>query len=299
MASIGLSAYGMTGARLLELAVSADALGFDALWIGEHLLRPVVQTGEHPSTGTVQHHKGPLIDVGTELTDPLVVHAAIAARTERIKLGTAVYLAPLRHPLHTARSTITVQELSGGRLLLGVGAGWQQEEFDAFGIPFRTRISRTEECVEVLRRAWSGEEFGYRGTHFAFDAVQVHPRPVDIPVIMGGNAQAALARAARLGDGWFTSGTPAFDEARRLVAEVHRHREEHGRTGPFTTYVRAPKPDIAELRRYEEHGMADLVLWADAVWHGRTSAERHDNLAAFAERAGLTPVAAPKGGALA
>ncbi|MET8800977.1 TIGR03619 family F420-dependent LLM class oxidoreductase [Nocardia sp. NPDC004568] len=299
MASIGLSAYGMTAATLVELAVSADALGFDALWIGEHLLRPVTQTGEHPSTGTTQHHKGPLIDTDTELTDPLVVHAAVAARTERIKMGTSVYLAPLRHPLHTARSTITVQELSGGRLLLGVGVGWQQEEFAAFDVPFRTRVSRTEECVEILRAAWSGAEFAHSGKHFRFDAVQVHPRQVEIPVIMGGNAPLALARAARLGDGWFTSGTPDFAEARRLVAEIHEQREVQRRTGPFTTYVRAPKADVAELRRYEDGGLTDLVLWADNVWRGRTLEERRDNLAAFAADAGLTPVAVSRGGALA
>lgn len=291
MASIGLSAYGMTGAELVELAVAADAVGFDALWVGEHVLRPVAQASEHPSTGTAQHHSGPLIAVETELTDPLVVHAAIAARTYRIKLGTAVYLAPLRHPLHTARSTITLQELSGGRLLLGVGAGWLEEEFDAFGVPFRTRVSRTEECVEVLRAAWSGTAFSHEGRHFRFDPVQVHPRRVDIPVILGGNSPAALARAARIGDGWFTSGTPSFDEARRLVGEVRRHRADTGAAGAFTCYVRAPAPDTAELRRYRDHGMDHLVLWADTVWRGRTLDERRDNLAAFAESAGLVPVA--------
>lgn len=299
MATIGLSAYGMTGAELVDLAVSADALGFDALWLGEHLLRPAVQTGEHPSTGTAQHHSGPLIDTETELIDPLVVHAAIAARTGRIKLGTAVYLAPLRHPLHTARSTITVQELSGGRLLLGVGVGWQREEFAAFDVPFRTRFSRTEECVEILRAAWSGVEFAHHGTHFDFDAVQVHPRRVQIPVIMGGNAPAALARAAQLGDGWFTSGTPDFDEARRLVGELHEQRARHRRTGPFTTYVRVPEADAAEVRRYQDSGLTDLVLWADTLWRGRTSEERRENLATFAENAGLMPVAAAGGGALA
>ncbi|NGP08702.1 TIGR03619 family F420-dependent LLM class oxidoreductase [Rhodococcus sp. 14C212] len=293
MTSVGLSAYGMTGNDLVELAACADGLGFDALWIGEHVLRPLVHAGEHPSAGTSQHHSGPIIDIETELVDPWIVHAAIAAVTTRIKLGTAVYLAPLRHPLHTARTTITVQEMSGGRVLFGVGAGWLEEEFDAFGVPFRTRMSRTEECLEVLRKAWSGTAFRHEGKHFRFEDVQVHPRPVEIPVILGGNSPAALARASRLGDGWFTSGTPTFVESLEMVREVHRLREGLGKVGEFPCYVRLAEVDVAEFERYCDHGMGDLVIWADMVWRGRTHRERCDRLAAIADKLGLQP--APSG----
>lgn len=285
MATIGLSAYGMAGGELVELAACADELGFDTLWLGEHVVRPLTQRSAHPTSGTRQHHSGPLVAERTELIDPWAVHAAIAAVTTGIKLGTAVYVAALRHPLHTARTTITVQELSGGRVVFGVGVGWLEEEFDAFDVPFRTRVSRTEECLAILRAAWRGEPFSHHGRHFRIDRVQVHSRPVDIPVVLGGNGPKALARAATLGDGWFTSGTPEFDDALRMVREIRRVREQHGRPGPFTCYVRIPSVD--EVGRYRDHDMTDLVLWADTVWQGRTLDEKRDRLAAAADRLGL------------
>ncbi|WP_420750815.1 TIGR03619 family F420-dependent LLM class oxidoreductase [Rhodococcus sp. O3] len=284
MPSIGLSAYGATCAELVELAVCAEEVGFDALWLGEHVLHPVGHQSEHPSTGSRQHHTGPLVDPTTDLPDPLVVLAAVAAVTETLELGTAVYLAPLRHPLLSARAVATLQELSGGRVRLGVGAGWLAEEFEALDVPFRSRVSRTEECVEIMRRAWVGVPFSHEGAHFRFDEVQVHPRPVSVPVVFGGNGPKALARAAVLGDGWFTSGTPDFAESYRMVREIERLRSEAGRADEFRCYVRVDPADAGDLHRYRENGMDDLVLWADKFWVGETLAERRASLAAAAER---------------
>ncbi|MFF0283429.1 TIGR03619 family F420-dependent LLM class oxidoreductase [Rhodococcus aetherivorans] len=289
MASIGLSAYGMNPTELVELAVCADDLGFDALWLGEHVLHPVAYSSSHPSTGTAQHHTGPIVDVSTELTDPWAVHAAVAATTNRIKLGTAVYVTALRHPLHTARTTITVQELSGGRLLFGVGAGWLEEEFAALDVPFGKRFSRTDECVTILRKAWSGGSFSHEGEHYRFDEVQLHPRPVHVPVIHGGNGPKALARAARLGDGWFSSGTPSFGQAVEMVNEIRRLRREFGRIGEFPCYVRVDAATSADLRRYRDHGIEDLVVWADSVWKGDSAEERRAFLTAAADRLGVGP----------
>ncbi|MGW0177702.1 TIGR03619 family F420-dependent LLM class oxidoreductase [Rhodococcus sp. NPDC003322] len=286
MGSIGLSAYGMTVAELVELAVCADELGFDALWLGEHVIRPAGYGSEHPTTGTVQHHTT-IVDTDTELIDPWVAHAAIAAVTSRIKLGTAVYVTALRHPLHTARTTISVQELSGGRVLFGVGSGWLEEEFAALGVPFRTRFSRTEECLDILLKSWSGTEFDHSGKHFTFDRIQVHPRPTPVPVVLGGNTAPALARAARLGDAWFASGTPTPDEAVELVTELRRLRRESGNPEEFPCYVRVSTTDPAVLSDYRNNGIEDLVLWADALWTGDTPGERRRNLTAAAERLGL------------
>ncbi|MFZ2175463.1 MAG: TIGR03619 family F420-dependent LLM class oxidoreductase [Rhodococcus sp. (in: high G+C Gram-positive bacteria)] len=291
MTSLGLSAFGMTGPDLLELAICADQLGFDTLWLGEHVFHPLGYGSDHPTDGTQahSHHIGPIIDTATELTDPWAVHAAIAATTSRIKLGTAVYLVPLRHPLMTARTTITVQELSGGRVLLGVGAGWLEEEFTALGVPYKTRISRTEECIEVLRSAWSGKPFIHNGKHFDIGPVHVHSRRVEVPVILGGNGPKALARAARLGDGWFTSGTPTFEGALELVTEITRLREECGTAGPFDCYVRIKATEETQIRKYHDHGMTDLVVWADAFWKGATLEEKRARLGEAAANLGVRP----------
>ncbi|MEE2033192.1 TIGR03619 family F420-dependent LLM class oxidoreductase [Rhodococcus chondri] len=291
MASIGLCAYGMAPGDLVDLAVCADELGFDALWLGEHVLHPTAYASDHPSTGTTQHHTGPIVDVSTELTDPWAVHAAIAATTTRIKLGTAVYVTALRHPLHTARTTITVQELSAGRVLFGVGAGWLEEEFAALGVPFRKRFSRTDECVEILRKAWAGAPFSHDGAHYRFDEVQLHPRPVRVPVVYGGNGPQALARAVRLGDAWFSSGTPSFDEAITMVNEIRRQRAALGRRDEFPCYVRVAVTDETvadDLRSYRDHGIDDVVVWADTAWKGDTLWERRAGLAALAERLDVT-----------
>ncbi|WP_016694152.1 TIGR03619 family F420-dependent LLM class oxidoreductase [Rhodococcus rhodochrous] len=288
MASIGLSAYGIPVAELVELAKCADELGFDALWLGEHVLRPAAYGSKHPTSGR-QHHTRPIVDEGTELVDPWIAHAAIAAVTSRIKLGTAVYLTSLRHPLQTARITVDVQELSSGRVLFGIGAGWLQEEFAAFQVPFRTRYSRTEECIEILRKAWSGTEFCHMGKHFTFDTVQVHPRPTPIPIVLGGNTPRALARAARLGDAWFSSGTPSFDEARGYVEQLRALRAEVGRAGEFRCYVRVADPSADELERYRDQGLDDLVVWADMLWRGDTLEERRRSLVDAAHSLGLQP----------
>nr|WP_009476037.1 TIGR03619 family F420-dependent LLM class oxidoreductase [Rhodococcus sp. JVH1]EJI98273.1 luciferase-like monooxygenase [Rhodococcus sp. JVH1] len=292
MTSLGLSAFGMTGHDLLELAISADQLGFDALWLGEHIFHPIGYGSDHPTDGTQahSHHAGPILDTDTELTDPWAVHAAIAASTTRIRLGTAVYLAPLRHPLLTARTTITVQELSGGRVLLGVGAGWLEEEFASLGVPYRTRMSRTEECIEVLRAAWSGKPFVHNGKHFHIGSVQMHSRKVDIPVILGGNGPKALDRAARLGDGWFTSGTPSFEGSLELVTEIAQLREKYGKTDEFVCYVRVDATSVTQLQRYHDCGMTNLVVWADSIWKGATVEERRANLAKAADDLGVRPV---------
>ncbi|MBS9376270.1 F420-dependent hydroxymycolic acid dehydrogenase [Rhodococcus sp. B50] len=127
-------------------------------------------------------------------------------------------------------------------MLFGIGVGWLQEEFAAFEIPFRTRYSRTEECIEILRQAWSGTEFSHTGKRFTFDTVQVHPRPTPIPIVLAGNTPKALARAARLGDAWFSSGTPTLDESTSYVQQLSALRAQTGRPDEFRCYVRVADP---------------------------------------------------------
>jgi probable F420-dependent oxidoreductase len=281
---IGLSAYDMRAPDLVELARTADELGFDSLWLGEHVVLPRGYASEHPTHGETshQHHSGPVVDLSTELLDPWAALGAAAAATSRIRLATGIYLLPLRHPLLTARAACTLQDVSGGRFVLGVGAGWLEEEFDALGVPFGDRASRLEEALAVVRRATAGGAFAHRGRHFAFDPVQVSPRPVDVPVVLGGNSDRALQRAARLGDGWFASGTPSFDDA---VRWWERLTELAGR--PFPTHVRIEKPDPDLVDRYRSTGFDEVIVWADQVWTGATLAARQASLARAATSLGV------------
>ena len=266
---VGLTSYDVHPTEFLQLARAADEAGFQSLWLGEHLVLPLGYGTEHPTKDQpgVQHHTGPIIDPDTELVDPLVQLGAAAAVTSRIELATGIYILPLRHPLAVARSACTVQDLAEGRFLFGVGFGWLEEEFDALDIPFRTRVSRFEESVEVIRAAWQGGEVDHEGKHFSIHGVQVSNRTNEIPLMLGGNVERALQRAARLGDGWFSSGTPPLEESVRLRTELLRHRAASDRAeDPFRLVFRMSGADPAEVRRYEDAGFDEVLIWTDQVW---------------------------------
>jgi probable F420-dependent oxidoreductase len=170
---------------IVELSRLAETLGFDSAWVSEH----------HGSSDGY-------------LPSLLPVVAALAAATDRMRLGTGVLLTPFHHPLRLAEDAAVVDQLSGGRLILGLGLGWRQEEFRMFGVPYSERLRRTTETVEILRRAWTGERFSYEGKIFRFDDVLVTPPPArgnGPPIYLGGHVEAAVRRAGRLGDGYIRS----------------------------------------------------------------------------------------------
>ena len=174
--------------------------------------------------------------------------------------------------------------------MLGVGSGWLREEFDAVGVPFDERGSRFDESIEILRAAWSGEAFDHDGQHFRFGKVQMSPEPVAVPLILGGNTERALRRAALKGDGWFSSGTPALGDAVRARDRLLALRHEHDRRGEFPIYVRIAKPDPDEIARYEDAGFEHVLVWSDQVWPAEgTAAEKRAVLADAAHRLGLRP----------
>ena len=167
-------------AETLAEAELAEACGFHGFFFGEH-------------------HQ----DKDGFLPSPLVVCAAVAARTKTIQIGTSVLLLPLHHPLRVAEDAVTLDIVSGGRLVLGVGLGYQEADFRAFGLEKKHRVGRFEEGVEVLRHSWGGEQFSFHGKHFDIDNVSVLPRPVQRPgppLWIGGWVSAAVDRAGRLGD---------------------------------------------------------------------------------------------------
>lgn len=289
MAHVGLSVYDTGAADLVELAKAADELGFESLWLGEHIVLPLDYSTAHPTSGerVEQHHKV-IIDPSTILLDPLVALAAAAAVTTRIRLATGIYILPLRPPLVTARMTCTLDDLSHGRFLLGVGSGWLEEEFDALGVPFAERGARFDEAIDILRLAWSGEPFRFEGRHYRNDLVQASPHPVGVPLILGGNTERALRRAAVKADGWFASGTPAFDDAVRWRDRLFELRQQHGRRGDFPVYLRIPKPDPGDVDRYDAEGLDRVLVWADQIWAGDSVETKRASLADAARNLGLS-----------
>jgi probable F420-dependent oxidoreductase len=285
----GLSAYDVSARELADLAAAAEVAGFDTLWLGEHLLRPVDYRAVHPTRQPDQERAARIVGPGTRLTDPLVALAAAAGRTRRLQLATGIFVLPLRHPLAVARAVLTLQELAEGRLLFGAGLGWLREEFAALGVPFADRAARFDEGLEILRQAWAGGAFEHHGAVYDFGPVELTARPVRIPLVLGGNTAAALRRAALRADGWFASGTPSQAEAIDLMGRLDTARAAAGRVVPLTTYVRAsPAADIA---RYAEVGFSQVVFWAHELCPPAPG--RWDRLAAVAAGLGVAEGARP------
>jgi len=183
----------------LDLVRLAESLGFDSAWVSEH----------HGSSDGYLPSLLPLL-------------AAFATVTERIALGTGVLLTPLHDPLRVAEDAAVVDQLSGGRLILGLGHGWRHEEFRMFGVAMAERAKRTEETIEVLRRAWSGRRFSFEGEVLRYDGVKVTPapaRPGGPPIYLGGYDRRAVLRAGRLADGYITDETGP-DELRANLALI-------------------------------------------------------------------------------
>jgi probable F420-dependent oxidoreductase len=175
----------------LELVRLAEALAFDSAWVSEH----------HGSSDGY-------------LPSLLPMLAAMAAVTERIDLGTGIVLTPFHDPIRLAEDAAVVDQLSNGRLILGLGIGWREEEFRMFDVPMSERLQRTVETIEVLRRAWTGRRFSFRGRAFRYDRVRVTPPPARVggpPIYLGGYAESAVRRAGRLGDGYITDADAIED----------------------------------------------------------------------------------------
>jgi probable F420-dependent oxidoreductase len=180
---IGLLLGGLRPARELgALAAEAETLGFASLWAGDHVAFPA------------------------PILDPLQVLTAFAAHTERVRLGTCVYLLPLRHPTVVAKMVAALDYVAGGRVVFGVGVGGEfPVEFEACGVPVAERGGRTDEAIVILRRLWAGGRATHRGRRFEIGPVEIAPPPPQgpgLPIWIGGRSEAALRRAARLGDGY-------------------------------------------------------------------------------------------------
>jgi probable F420-dependent oxidoreductase len=257
----GLSLFGLSPRYYPEVAVAAEANGFESVWIPEHLVLPATMPSTYPYTDSGY----PPIDPSTPMYDPWVVLALIADATTTIRLATNVYVLPLRHPMVTARCVVTLDRVSGGRVTLGVGVGWLEEEFAIVGEAFHNRGRRTDEIIFVLRRVWDRQQdvIEHHGEHYDLGPFRFQPKPVQkpsIPIEVGGASKAALRRAGLLGDGWIAIGRHDDVSLSRMIGEVHAHRQEHGRHGlPFEITVSAG-PTIDDARRSQEAGATRVTL---------------------------------------
>jgi probable F420-dependent oxidoreductase len=233
-----------------RVAALAERLGYDSLWAGEHVVAPSPRVEPSP------------MEPDEPFLDPLVALAHLAAHTERIRLGTGVIILPQRNPLVLAKQVASLDVLSGGRLILGLGVGYLEPEMRAVGVPMEGRGSRADEYLAAMRALWDQETPSHRGRHVRFEGVDAHPRPVQrpLPVVVGGHSRAAHRRAVRDADGWygFMLGLRAMASQRELmraaIADAGRERPLHVSVTP------ARRLDEENVRAYAELGVQRLIV---------------------------------------
>jgi len=271
----GLSAFGLSPRHLPEVAAIAEQNGFSAVWIPEHLVFPV----EIPPAYLYSRDGYPPMRSDSPAYDPFVILATVAARTEKIRVGTSVYILPLRHPVSVCRSLVTLDRVSGGRVNFGIGVGWMQEEFEIMGEDFASRGRRTDEIIPLLRRFWTEDIIEHHGEYYDIPPVTFEPKPLQkpgIPILVGGTTPVALRRAGTLGDGWmahrsnisFEEGSSKataedYVELERQIAVINRHREESGRSHlPFQ--INGFASTLDDIRRCEDLGVTSISTGPDA-----------------------------------
>ncbi|WP_181447607.1 MULTISPECIES: TIGR03619 family F420-dependent LLM class oxidoreductase [unclassified Rhodococcus (in: high G+C Gram-positive bacteria)] len=290
--SLGISLYGSDPRFLVPIARLADDLGFDSIWVGEHIVAPEVMNAEHPYEGGWS--KPAVVSADQRMYDLWTMIGAISAATTNARIITGISLLPLRHPIISARACITAQQISNGRFVFGVGAGWLGTEFEALGVSFKDRGRRYDECLDILDKLFRGGPVEHKGDFYSFPLLALINEAIQVPMVMGGTKGPAIRRAARRGDGWYGTTVP-LEETVRIRDEIERLRREAGRDYlPFSYYNRITGRPIAEsLDRYRAEGFEDLVIPFEAI-HPAISADlsldaRLDSLTAVAKEIGLEP----------
>ena len=241
-----------------EIAAKAEALGFESIWLPEHPVMPVNTASRYPGSAD-----GSIPEYMSDMADPYIGLARASAVTSRIKLGTGVTLIPERNPLVLAGAIATLDRFSGGRFLLGIGAGWLREETEIMGGDFEHRWTQARESIEVMRALWTQDAAEYHGRYYDFPPVQCNPKPAQEggpPVILGGNARNVFRRVARWGDGWMPTGASPEQIAAGRAA-IDELAEVSGRDPSSIGITVFGQPADRELLgRFEEAGANRVIV---------------------------------------
>jgi probable F420-dependent oxidoreductase len=248
------------GAR--TLARAAEDAGFESLWTVEHVVVPQGYASEYPydRSGRMPGRES------APVPDPLIWLTWVAACTSSLKVGTGILILPERNPVVLAKEAATLARLSGDRFVLGVGAGWLAEEFDAIGVPFAERGPRLEDHIGALRALWSGSPASFEGPFTSFADVFCEPSPPGgtIPIVIGGHSPVAARRAGRLGDGFFPGRgslqqlRELFDITRQAALDAGRDPDAIELTAPADASLFADP--LTAIKEYEDMGVSRLVI---------------------------------------
>ena len=242
-------------ANAVELAQAGEEAGFESLWTVEHTVLPGGYKSAYPYS-----EDGKIAGGNNEipLPDPVVWMSFVASATSRIKLASGIIILPQHNPVVLAKQIGTLDHLSGGRIILGIGVGWLKEEFDALGVPFAARGRRTDEYVAAMRELWSAKAPTFEGEFVSFKEAYCLPQPPSgsVPIVIGGDSTYAARRAGRLGDGYFPArGAPVeyFDLARKTAVE-------HGRDPDAIEFTVAMPDDPRDIPKLAAMGVGRVLV---------------------------------------
>jgi len=239
----------------------AEELGYHSVWVTDHVVLSEKVDAYYPYRSHGRWDYSP----ATVWLDPFLSLGWAAAAAPRLKVGTSVCVAPLRNPILLAKQVSTLDFLTGGRVILGVGVGWMEEEFGLVGVPFAGRGSRAVEMVDLMRELWSGKTVDFEGKFWQVKGCRMHPRPVQntIPVVWGGHSDATLKRVARSGDGWHPTQIP-LEKLAEGIEKLKGYCAETGRRYDSLTIVARPGDTYAldpeTHARHLELGVHHLVM---------------------------------------
>jgi probable F420-dependent oxidoreductase len=216
--------------KIIQNIRKAEEVGMESAWIGEHLILPTSYTSKYPYSPDGRFPAPPEVP----FHDPMLALAFAAAATSKIKLATGVFVVPLRKPIETAKAVASLDVLSNGRVIFGVGVGWFAEEFAAAGASLFVRALRTREYIELMKALWTQEDPVYDGKTFSVKGVRFNPKPVQKPhppIVVGGTSELAIKRAVRYGDGWYAVAR-SIDETRSLISQLKAQERAASRNKP-------------------------------------------------------------------
>ena len=255
---INIDVSGLT--EIVDIAKLAEAVGIESIWTAEHVIIPTRLETDYPYSRTGE------MPLGGDMNffDPLITLTAVATATTRLKLGTGINILPQTNPLLLAKQAASLDALSGGRLMLGLGLGWMREEFRAMGVPFEHRGARFDDYLQAMRKVWSGDEVNHRSDFLDWRDFRSFPTPAsksELPVFIGGHAGKAFQRAAKYGDGWY----PAIYSADELEPNIRKLREaceqeERNFDDLEITSVWANTGGLDELKRLRELGVHRVTV---------------------------------------
>ncbi len=259
---IGLIPINVTVASvdaMVALAQKAESIGLESVWTFEHAIVPTDYSSKYPYSADGKMGVTP----ETNFVDPLIALSVVAQATETLRLGTGVNILPQTNPLMLAKQAASLDFVSKGRFMLGVGIGWLKEEFEAMGTPFEKRGARFDEYIEAMRKIWSGDTVEHQSEHLNWTGFKSHPLPIQspFPVVIGGSKGKVFERTARFGNGWFAP-TVSADQLKPMLAPLSEACAAVGRD-PSEIEISAmwvPAMGLDSLRQYEDLGVSRLIV---------------------------------------